>query len=301
MRIGKRYRRTIILGGVSFLLFSTQLVAGSVKRTAGRSVAIVCFLSGSAQIDSEKAATNPTPLKIYDLLAEGQHIRVLKDSLIKIAFATGDLFELGPDAQAVVSTKGINHTHGPSRLISSNAKMNLAPVISVTETHRTVAAIRVRGDHARNRVLVADHAWLGFEQEPGEKRYGEYRFEVTDTTLTVVYSTISTEPRVTIPGGILAPGMDYCWTIWGIEEGQSQTIIEDGFLRTVTQSQAEARELLKKTFMETKEISWTLLLAGYDSSLGLKTEACDELADAVRLQVDAQAIRYVQEQLDCEN
>ena len=291
---GQGYRpamnRTSVVVAVLALLGVTVTCAGGTAPADSRHAAIVCLLTGQVEIPAS-GTTPARALALFDLLRTGDIIQTKDASTARIAFADGRLFEVGPLARARMERKGITRLAGSVREIAGHPKLDLAPILDQTENYRTLAAMRVRNDHKGYEAVIADRAVLTHRVELGSPTYERYRFRIVDHAFREIYSSESAEPSLELPAGVLKPGTQNCWTLWGIAGDREDVLVEDQPLATIRDDAMRLRSALRAGYESSRDVSWLLLLAGYDAALGLRDESLGELEEASALAAENPAIR----------
>ncbi|MEW6367203.1 MAG: hypothetical protein AB1714_21440 [Acidobacteriota bacterium] len=290
---GEVYRPAMNRISAILVLFAlsgaTAVCTGDAASAGSRDAAIVCLLTGQAGILAD-GATPARPLALFDLLRPGEIILTTDASSVRIAFADGRLFEVGPLTRARVDPKGITRLTGSVREIAVKPKLDLAPILDQTENYRTLAAMRVRNDHGSPRAVIADQAVLAHRVELGGPTYERYRFRIVDHAFREIYSCETAEPSLQVPVGVLKPGTQNCWTLWGILVDREDLLVEDRPLLIIGEDATRLRSALRAGYESSRDISWLLLLAGYDAALGLRDESLRELEEASALSPDNPAI-----------
>ena len=258
-------------------------------------VAIVVSVSGPAQV---KAPARPSrTLGLFERLVVGARLRTDPQSIVTVAFANGQRFELRGEADVTVGGEGFARTRGLVRVLTPVPPLHKIPPVRDLGEGRT-AALRVRGGgvgelYPRDGAAVlADEAVLRFSAPP---EAGPCRVEVEDAAGNSISRADSGGSGAALPRGVLAPGEQYTWRV-RCPAATGVTLRADASFVTLSKEQAEARAALKAAAHA--DASSLALLAEIDQGLGLLREAREEFRAASAREPDNAALATALARLD---
>ena len=240
-------------------------------------VAIVASVSGAAQV--KPPAGPQRGLGLFERLFVGATVRTDPQSIVTVAFANGQRFELRGEADVTLGREGFARTRGLVRTLTPVPPLHRIPPVRDLERGRT-AALRVRGGvvgglYPRDGAAVlADEAVLRFSAPP---EAGPCRVEVEDAAGNSISRTDSGGSEAALPKGVLAPDQHYTWRV-RCPAATGVTLRADASFVTLSKEQGEARTALKAAAQA--DASSLALLAEIDQGLGLLREAREEFRAA---------------------
>src|SRR5262249_47059843 len=126
----------------------------------------------------------------------------------------------------------------------------------------------------RDNRTLAESTVLSFEPVgPGCR----YRVDVEAEDGREVLHVETEAARIPIAADVLAPGRQYAWTVHAVDQA-GWSLRADSRFSTLSASEAEARAALKAAAGSSNDWNVTALLAEMDRSLGLLTEAQEDVA-----------------------
>ncbi|MBI2841216.1 MAG: hypothetical protein HYX75_23100 [Acidobacteria bacterium] len=289
--------RCIMLVGLSWS--SSIWCCAEPATAAKRPIAIVAYVSGTAEC-LPRGVVAPRAVGLFDLLTEGTELRTDAGSTVRLAFASGSLYELAESGRALVAPDGFASCRGSCRLVSRSTATDLLSVILSKNGHTTAAAIRIRGSCLSDLVSLPDPVIVRLAPWIEAGAHQRWQLAIVDQEMRDVFATdVTSSADVTIPAGILRAGVEYVWSLHAIDDGTRTAIVEQKSLRILGTLEARLRKGMRSSYDETKEVSWLLLLAGWDADAGLVCGACGELREALRQTGENAPIREKLTELGC--
>jgi len=271
-----RGRRRSLIVWFAPLVFGPCLAHGA-PMSEPEPVAIVASVSGAAQV--KPPAGPQRGLGLFERLFVGARLRTNPQSIVTVAFANGQRFELRGEADVTLGREGFARTRGLVRTLTPVPPLHRIPPVRDLERGRT-AALRVRGGvvgglYPRDGAAVlADEAVLRFSAPP---EAGPCRVEVEDAAGNSISRTDSGGSEAALPKGVLAPDQHYTWRV-RCPAATGVTLRADASFVTLSKEQGEARTALKAAAQA--DASSLALLAEIDQGLGLLREAREEFRAA---------------------
>lgn len=257
--------------------------------------AIVTSVSGTAQL---KPPAGPSRgVSQFDRLHVGAALRVNLRSVVAVAFANGQRFELEGEAEVTVGREGFTRKRGVVRKLTPVPPLLRIPPVRDLGDGRT-AALRVRGNvvgglYPREGVAVmAEEAMLRFSAPP---EAGPCGVAVQDAAGKTVYSADGGPSEVALPKGALIPGEHFTWRV-RCPAATGVTLRADASFVTLAKEQAEARAALKAA--AEADVSLLALLAEFDQGLGMLREAREEFRVAAAREPDNASLGSALARLD---
>lgn len=258
-------------------------------------VAIVAVLSGkaAARLDSRRSE-----LKLFERLRSGTSVETEVNSTLVLAFFTGDRYELGGAASAVVRGADLDRREGPIRRLSPvPALIDIAPIAREERPSARLAGTRIRTGAAIHHSMlnlypsegattVRSAAFVQFDPVPG---YQRYKVDVEDESGKPVFSVESTSTTVRVDQDALRPASRYYWRVQTVDAGKP-ALRGDAAFSTMSEDHERRRSSLKAHVDRTGDRSLLALLAELDRNLGLRREACDGLKASLAESPDNQAL-----------
>ncbi|HEX6863847.1 MAG TPA: tetratricopeptide repeat protein, partial [Thermoanaerobaculia bacterium] len=248
-----------------FILGLAALLA--LPATAAEPAAIVYSLAGEATV----AAPDPRPLRLFDRLQTGTIVEVSPGSRVALAFVSGLRYELGERSRVTIGKKDLASRAGTVKALPRVSPLpRLLPIAAEDRPGPKAGAVRIRSEEIGGlspdgTVTLADATVLHFQSAEGT---GRHRVEIEDAHGTVVFRVDTEGSAVTVPEGILAPGVPYHWTVKSLNRPGPVRRGEAGFA-TLSQKAAEARERLRKAVEKLEDGDSRALLEAVDHGLGL--------------------------------
>jgi hypothetical protein len=274
-------KRLLLLGVLLSLLPFGASAAGARRPT--RPVAIVNSLQGEATRQAPRKERRP--LHLFEHLAAGTIVEVRPGSTLALAFVNGRRYELGERSKATLGQGDLAARSGPVRTLPKVPPLPIVSAIAEDEdAGGSAGAISVRGQRITGLYpgggasTLAGATVLRFAPVEG---VGTYRIEVRDRDGAVVFEKESGDVSVPLSGAALRPGMSYRWEVRAVDPEGPVAEGAAGF-ETLPARLAEEREALRKAVEAIGDAASLALLAEVDRSLGLWSEARDELRAAVR-------------------
>jgi hypothetical protein len=274
-------RLTCLIRATLLLSFTLVCVSAQV-RTADSGVAIVCSLTGTAQLlvpSGEKKA-----LQLFDWLQADSVIQVGPASRVLVTYLDGSRYALTEGNRATIAPGGPEGSAGNvSRLDSVPALPRLAALTNTAGTHPAASRIRGGPDRIRNLYPFADSAALPEETvlrfTPVEDA-SRYRVEIEDDTGRTVLDAETQSTTIGVPAGILRPGVRYRWRVKTVERMGPALRAESEF-STLPEEDIRRRSVLRKALVKMNEADSLALLAEIDRRLGLLLQAREEFRVAL--------------------
>ena len=143
------------------------------------------------------------------------------DSRLALAFANGLRYELGEGARVTLGAKDIGSRTGPVRPLPRVPPFpRLASIAEEDRPGPRAGAVRVRAESIselypnEGAATLAGSTTLRFEPVHGGSKY---RIEVQDRQGNQIFEAETAAASVTLPAGILRPGVRYGWTVRTID------------------------------------------------------------------------------------
>jgi drug/metabolite transporter superfamily protein YnfA len=269
--------RLIFLRRAAWLLsFALVCVAGRVC-AADSGVAIVCSLSGSAQLvvpSGEKKA-----VQLFDWLQAGTIIQVAARSKITMTYLDGRRYVLAEGTKATIAADGPEAAAGNvSRIDSVPALPRLAALVNTAGTRPAATAVRGWPARIRNLYPFAESVALPEETvlrfTPVEDA-ARYRVELEDDTGRTILDAETQSATLTIPAGILRAGVRYHWRVTTVERMGPALRAESEFT-TLPEEDIRRRAVLRTALIKMGDADSLALLADVDLRLGLLSQAREE-------------------------
>ncbi len=271
--------RSLGLGAVALLpLGFAAGVAG-----APEPIAIVYSLTGKASFAAPHAG--PRSVRLFDRLPAGTALEAGPRSRLELAFENGLRYELGARSWARLGPRDLASRSGLVRPLKTTPPLpGLSSIAARDRPGRRSGAVRIRSESIaglyphRGAMALANEAILRFQPVAAAPRY---RIEVQDDQGRAVFATETAEAAVSLPAGILQPGLRYRWRVSTVERA-GPVARGEAELVTLPRSTAEAREALRQAAETADGGALLALLAEVDRGLGLLAEAREELRAALR-------------------
>jgi hypothetical protein len=269
-----RWRNTVTW--LAVLAFGSSLSLAAPARDP-EPAAIVTSVSGTAQLKPPSGP--PRGLGQFDRLLAGAALRVDLRSVVTVAFANGQRFELEGGAEVAVGREGFTRKRGLVRTLTPVPPLLRIPPVRDLGEGRT-AALRVRGQlvgglYPRDgAALMAGAAMLRFSASPES---GPCMVEVSDAAGSSISRSERVVSEVALPPGILVPGERYTWRV-RCPAATGVTLRADASFVTLPTKQEAARTALKAAAQA--DATLLALLAEIDQGLGLLREAREEFRAA---------------------
>ena len=271
--------------GLLFLLAALTAAPGpsSAAGPTKAPAAIVYTLSGAA------TQVGPTPSRhsigLFDCLSAGAVLEVAPGARLSLAFASGKRWLLGGGARVTLGAKDLKSRIGDVRALPDVPTLPpLAPIREDDHAGTLAGAVRIRAERItglyprQGTAALAGAAVLRFAPADGG---GKYRVEVQDRRGNVVFGAATAATEVSLPAGLLKPGLRYHWTVRTLERAGPVATGEADFA-TLAAKIAGQREKLRRAVESAGESAALALLAEVDRGLGLLAEARDELRTAIQ-------------------
>lgn len=272
--------RLVCLGSFLGLLFCGMTAAA--ERSPRKPVALVYALTGKATLIV--SATGRRPLRLFDRLTAGEVVDVGPGSRVALAFENGRRYELRERSRATLGPADLSARSGAvSSLRTVPPLPRLLPIAEKDRPGLRAGAVRIRAERItslypdRGAATLAGATLLRFEAVEGG---GNYRVEVYDRQGNVIFAEETAASHVSIPAGLLQPGMRYDWTVRTVGRVGPIARGEAGFV-TLPSRLAEQREALRRAVETSGDGALLALLAEMDKTLGLWHEAREGLVAAL--------------------
>jgi len=278
---------------VLLCLLVCDVSAEGTRESAGP-VALAYWLKGEATlaVPSEERR----PLRLFDRLPAGATLEVGPGSRLALAFANGRRYELGERSRATLGPADLSLRSGPVRSLRSVPPLlRLLPIAEEEGPGLRAGAVRIRAERIAGlyprgwAAALAGATVLRFNPVDGG---GKYQIEIQNRQGNAVFMQETAITEVTVPAGLLKPGMRYDWTVRTVERVGPVARGEAGFV-TLPADIAEAREALRRAVGREEGDPSQALLADIDLGLGMLVEARDELRLALGGTSEDAALRAV--------
>lgn len=259
------------------------LAAPAGARAAAPPVALVVGLRGEA---ARFAAGDRTgaPLRLFDKLAEGTAIETRAGAEVRLLFARGGRFAVGPASRVRLgAAEPVRQSGTLTALARLPAALSLTPISPEDEPGDRFPVVVIRaqpmtGVYPRGSVtLPAGAAVLEFDPVPGTERYAVVVYERSSGA--EVFRVETRETRVPLAPGTLQPGTEYRWSVATVGRIGPRAEGKGGFV-TYTPEGERARATLDSALAGEPEGEALLVKAAVDLNLGRYREAYEELARA---------------------
>jgi hypothetical protein len=245
-------------------------------------VALVVGLEGEA-VRTDNAG-GPTPLRLFDKLAEGCLLETRAASGVQLVFAGGGRFALRASSRARIGRAEPERQSGTlTTLARVPAGLKISPIAPDDEPGdrfptTVIRAQPMTGVYPRGAVtLAAEEAILRFDPVPGTEKY---HLVVTERRSgNPVFALDTGETRVAVPASVLKPGTDYGWSVATVLRIGPKAEGKGGF-KTYSPEAERARAALDATLAREPEADALLLKVAVDLDLGRFREVYEELQRA---------------------
>jgi hypothetical protein len=223
--------------------------------------------TGTAFVEAPDLARREA--RVPEWLTPGTRVSMSTSGRLLLVFFGGARYELGPDASASVTERGLEKMAGPIRQLPA------LPVLPRPEGLASLAgtpagAVRVRAGEplvvspAAGERVPADEAIISFGPSAGARATIHIEDEAGHELLQV--ETRST--RLEVPAGVLRPGQRYYVRVRAFGAGGDVHSGESAF-ETLTAESEKARRALRSAVVALAEPETAALLAAIDRSLGV--------------------------------
>lgn len=291
---------------ISFLLlFISVNLSLEVMSDSKDKVAIVCFLEGEAWI-FESTGKNPRKIELYDWINIGATLKTNLETKVILAFSTGDRYELGGKAKAIVTQRMMKSLTGSVKKLDPVPVLPQIVSISQKSSPGTkLGGIRLRSSKryisglypSSGATILADEAIIYFEALEGVEKY---RVEIEDEQGNNILSVETASNEVVVSPGVVKPGANYYWQVRTVEKTKPYAVSYAAFA-TISEENALIRNAFKRKVYQSKDGANHLLLAHLDMALGLKREACITLKKALALYPENKEIINILSKTGCKH
>lgn len=243
--------------------------------------AIVVEVSG--RVTADTAGTPRRLLERLSRLRAGETVRIEDGASLKLVFANGLRYRLGPGSSVTLGSQGLASSEGEVQALAPVPTLPRVPAIRDDRGSQS-AATRVRGEtlaglYPKGTTVLADRVRLLFEAVPNTPAY---TVEIADPAGERVFRAEVKNGPVEVPAGTLVAGVRYSFRIETSGRPGPEAVGRGSF---VTLSDEVAREhlALEEALKKEGDAGAWALLASVNRDLGLLLEAKEASQAALAL------------------